>query len=119
MATRASARGPYDRAASLGGAAAYFPWLAWEWLLTKNALRPDQVTRASGREVVWRCEQGHAWTAVVYARTLSRSGCPTCYRLKTSERIKTGKKRARQIRDERATIRVAALMRHEPADEDL
>ena len=59
------------------------------------------------------------WTAVVYARTLSRSGCPTCYRLETSERIKAGKKRTRQIRDEQAAVRVAALMLHEPADEIL
>lgn len=98
--------------------AAYFPWLAQQWHPTKNALRPDQVTRASGREVVWCCQQGHEWTAVVYARTLSRSGCPTCYRLETSERIKAGKQRARQIRDERAAVQVAALMRHAPPDEN-
>lgn len=34
--------------------AAYFPWLAREWHPTKNELRPDQVSRASAREVVWR-----------------------------------------------------------------
>src|SRR3990172_10323999 len=85
--------------------AAYFPWLAQQWHPTKNALRPDQVTRASGREVVWCCKQGHEWTAVVYARTLSRSGCPTCYRLETSQRVKAGQKRARQIRDEHAAGR--------------
>jgi len=99
--------------------AAYFPWLAGEWHPTKNALRPDQVTRASGHEVIWRCASGHEWAAVVYARTLSSSGCPTCYANETSERITAGKKRARQIRDERAAVRVAALMPHEPADENL
>ena len=83
--------------------AAYFPWLAREWHPTKNALRPDQVTRASGREITWQCENGHEWQAVVYARTLSKSGCPTCYRLETSERIKAGKQRARKIRAEQAT----------------
>ena len=46
----------------------------------RNALRPDQVSRASAREVVWRCEQGHEWSAAVYQRTLSGSGCPDCYR---------------------------------------
>jgi hypothetical protein len=99
--------------------AAYFPWLAGEWRPTKGELRPDQVTRASGHAVIWRCAEGHEWAAVVYARTLSRSGCPTCYRLETSERIKAGKKRACQIRDEQAAVQVAALMLDEPADENL
>jgi hypothetical protein len=34
--------------------AAFDPWLALEWHPTRNALRPDQVTRASAREVVGR-----------------------------------------------------------------
>lgn len=54
--------------------AAYFPWLAQEWHPTKNELRPEQVTRASGRGITWRCENRHDWQAVVYARTLSKSG---------------------------------------------
>jgi hypothetical protein len=99
--------------------AAYFPWLAGEWHPTKNVLRPDQVRRASGREVIWCCAEGHEWAAVVYARTLSRSGCPTCYRLETSERIKAGKKRARRIRDEQAAVQVAALMLDKAADDSL
>lgn len=90
--------------------AAYYPWLAREWQPTRNELRPDQVSRASGREVIWRCEEGHEWAAVVYARTLSRSGCPTCYRLETSERIKAGKERARQVRDEQAGVKISALL---------
>lgn len=90
--------------------AAYFPWLAGEWHPTRNELRPDQVTRASGRDVIWRCAEGHEWAAVVYARTLSRSGCPTCYAIEAPERIKTGKRRARQVRDEQAAIRVAGLL---------
>ncbi len=99
--------------------AAYFPWLAREWHPTKNALRPDQVTRASGREITWLCENGHEWQAVVYARTLSKSGCPTCYRLETSERIKAGQQRARRIRDEQATVQlVAALAADHPAVAD-
>lgn len=85
-----------------------------EWHPTKNALRPDQVTRVSGREITWLCEKGHEWQAVVYARTLSKSGCPTCYRLETSERIKAGKQRARRIRDEQATVQLAAAI---PADQ--
>jgi hypothetical protein len=82
--------------------AAYFPWLALEWHPTRNELRPDQVTRASGREVVWRCEHGHEWSAAVYQRTLSRSGCPECYRLEAAERSRAGKQRARAMRDQAA-----------------
>ncbi len=79
--------------------AAYYPWLAAEWHPTANELRPDQVTRASGRDVAWRCEQGHEWRSVVYARTLSASGCPTCYTLEAGVRSRAGKKRARQARE--------------------
>ena len=75
---------------------AYYPWLAAEWHPTANELRPDQVTRASGRDVAWRCEQGHEWRSVVYARTLSASGCPTCYRLEAGVRSRAGKNRARK-----------------------
>src|SRR3990170_6530054 len=45
--------------------AAYFPWLALEWHPSRNDLRPDQVTRASAREVVWRCERGPEWSTAV------------------------------------------------------
>lgn len=80
--------------------AAYFPWLAREWHPTRNTLRPDQVTRASARLVVWRCELGHEWTAAVYQRTLSRSGCPECYRSEAAARSEAGRERARRLRDE-------------------
>jgi hypothetical protein len=80
--------------------AAFFPWLALEWHPTRNDLRPDQVSRASAREVVWRCELGHEWSAAVYQRTLSRSGCPHCHRLEAATRSRAGKERARRLRDE-------------------
>ncbi len=83
--------------------AAYYPWLALEWHPTRNILRPDQVTRASGRDVVWRCERDHEWRAVIYARTLSASGCPTCYALEASVRSRAGKRRARLAREGAAT----------------
>ena len=83
--------------------AAWFPWLAREWHPTRNALRPDQVTRASAREVVWRCEQGHEWTAAVYQRTLSRSGCPECFRMEAAARSRAGRERARRARDRAAS----------------
>jgi hypothetical protein len=82
--------------------AAYFPWLALEWHPSRNELRPDEVTRASARVVVWRCESGHEWSAAVYQRTLSGSGCPTCYRLEAAERSKAGKRRAHEERDRAA-----------------
>jgi len=88
--------------------AAYFPWLALEWHPTRNELRPDQVSRASAREIVWRCEHGHEWSAAVYQRTLSKSGCPDCYRLEAAERSRAGKQRARHARDEAATAKVAS-----------
>jgi hypothetical protein len=78
--------------------AAYFPWLAREWHPTRNELRPDQVSRASARMIVWRCGHGHEWSAVVYQRTLSGSGCPECYRLEAGERSVAGKRRARERR---------------------
>jgi len=79
--------------------AAYFPWLALEWHPDRNELRPDQVSRASAREIVWRCGLGHEWSAAVYQRTLSRSGCPDCYRLEAAERSRAGKQRAREARE--------------------
>jgi hypothetical protein len=75
--------------------AAYFPWLAHEWHPTRNMLRPDQVTRASARLVAWRCKLGHEWTAAVYQRSLSHSGCPECYRAEAAQRSRAGRERAR------------------------
>lgn len=89
--------------------AAYYPWLALEWHPTRNELRPDQVTRASGREVVWRCEHDHEWSTAVYQRTLSRSGCPECYRLEAAARSSAGKARARRARDEAEAAKVVPL----------
>lgn len=91
--------------------AAYYPWLAREWHPTANELRPHQVSRASGREVVWRCEHGHEWRAVVYARTLSRSGCPTCYAFEASLRSKAGKQRAGRTREAAAMHAVEVRLR--------
>ena len=90
--------------------AAFYPWLAREWHASRNELRPDQVSRASGRDVVWRCEHGHEWTAVVYQRTLLQSGCPECYRRDAVARSRTGKKRAREASEQQAERRVASLV---------
>ena len=79
--------------------AAFYPWLVSEWHPTANELRPDQVTRASAREIVWRCPAAHEWTAPVYQRTLSGSGCPDCYRAEAAARSRAGRERAREARD--------------------
>ena len=63
---------------------------------------PDQVSRASGREVVWRRKPGHGWAAAVCQRTLSDSGCPECYGLEAVERSKAGKRRAQAKLDQAA-----------------
>jgi len=89
--------------------AAYYPWLAREWHPSRNTLRPDQVTRASAREVVWCCELGHEWSTVVYQRTLSGSGCPECYRFEAVARSRAGKARARRVRDEAEAAKVIPL----------
>jgi hypothetical protein len=60
-------------------------------------LRPDQVTRASAREVVWRCELGHEWTAAVY------SEC------RESHRDKTGGGAPGRIRTADAHLRTVPL----------
>jgi len=89
--------------------AAHYPWLAREWHSTRNELRPDQVTRASAREIVWRCEAGHEWAAAVYQRTLSGSGCPDCYRLEATARSKAGRERARRAREEAEAAKIVPL----------
>lgn len=94
--------------------AAYFPWLEKERHPTKNAFRPDQVTRASGREAHWICEVGHEWSAVVYSRMLSASGCPECFRLgspaKSKAGVKAGVRRRRKATDQRAEVQIASLV---------
>lgn len=94
--------------------AAFFPWLAREWHPTRNTFGPDAVSRGSARTVVWLCERGHEWSAAVYQRTLSKSGCPACYRLQAALRSRVGKARARDARDRQAEAELAILR---PLDE--
>jgi hypothetical protein len=96
--------------------AAFYPWLAREWHPEHNDLRPDQVTRASARKVVWRCEAGHEWAAAVYQRTLSGSGCPACYRLEATARSTAGRARARRARDEAEAAKIISLGDHLSGD---
>jgi len=97
--------------------AAFYPWLAAEWHPNANELRPDQVTRASAREIVWRCEAGHEWTAPVYQRTLSGSGCPDCYRAEAAARSRGGRRRARDARDAAELAKIIELPRRIAGDD--
>lgn len=61
--------------------ALHYPLIAKEWHPTKNAsLTPNEVTRASGRKIWWRCSFNpeHEWLAQVKNRTILQSGCPLC-----------------------------------------
>jgi hypothetical protein len=89
--------------------AAFSPWLAVEWHPERNELRPDQVTRASAREIVWRCDANHEWIAPVYQRTLSGSGCPDCYRAQAAARSRAGRERVRQVRDAAELAKIIKL----------
>jgi hypothetical protein len=97
--------------------AAFYPWLATEWHPTANELRPDQVTRASAREIVWLCPAGHEWTAPVYQRTLSGSGCPDCYRAEAAARSRVGRRRAREVRDAADLAKIIELPRRVAGDD--
>ncbi|MDP2350429.1 MAG: zinc-ribbon domain-containing protein, partial [Chloroflexota bacterium] len=92
-----------------GSLAAFYPWPDPPRQPSRNELRPDQVTRASAREVIWRCELGHEWPAPVYQRTLSGSGCPDCYRLTAPARTTAGQQHARRARDTAAIAGIVAL----------
>lgn len=54
------------------------PSLAKEWHPTKNGeLKPEEVTRASGRKVWWLCAKGHEWDTKISNRSKGK-GCPYC-----------------------------------------
>ena len=59
--------------------------------------------------VTWRCELGHEWSAAVYQRTLSGSGCPDCYRLTAAARSEVGRQRARDARNAAGIAEIAAV----------
>ena len=59
-----------------------FPNLAKEWHPTKNEkLRPEDVTKRSGKKVWWLCSKGHKWLSIIASRTDKKkpSGCPYCF----------------------------------------
>ena len=63
------------------------PIVAKEWNYEKNGdILPTMVGRGSAKKVWWRCEKGHEWQALVYARTKGNTGCPYC----CNQKILTG-----------------------------
>jgi deoxycytidylate deaminase len=54
------------------------PKLAEEWDHDQNILLPSQVTVSSGKQVFWKCREGHSWKAKISARNLADTGCPFC-----------------------------------------
>lgn len=52
------------------------PHLALEWDAS-NEVGPDALHAKSGRVVVWRCAQGHRWSASLLTRSKGH-GCPFC-----------------------------------------
>lgn len=53
------------------------PQLLSQWS-EKNKLRPTEVTAGSKKKILWVCEQGHEWEAMVSQITLCNSSCPYC-----------------------------------------
>ena len=56
------------------------PELCDEWDYEKNALTPETVSKASHKNVWWKCSKGHEWQATVKNRT-SGTNCPICSRV--------------------------------------
>ena len=57
-----------------------YPQIAKEWNYEKNGdLKPEHVSKGSGKKVWWKCKEGHEWQSEVYNRTgNNHSGCPYC-----------------------------------------
>lgn len=63
--------------------ASQMPEIAKEWDDALNApLTAEMVTLGSGKQVWWRCDQGHVWRARVFNRTAHGNGCPECQRIR-------------------------------------
>ena len=72
------------------------PDIASEWDYEANKdLRPEQVTRKSGKKVWWRCKKGHSWKTAVMNRAYG-TGCPYCSR----KRLSVGENDVRTLRPE-------------------
>ena len=52
------------------------PDLAAEWADTRFSAK--DVTAGSNRKVLWRCAEGHEWSAPIVERTSRNTGCTVC-----------------------------------------
>jgi len=56
-----------------------YPELVKEWHPTKNGeSKPGDYTHGSGKEVWWRCPNGHSYKSSIVGRTTRSRGCPFC-----------------------------------------
>tara|TARA_B110000503_G_scaffold122282_1_gene186712 strand:- start:2126 stop:2692 length:567 start_codon:yes stop_codon:yes gene_type:complete len=53
-----------------------FPELIKYWS-SKNNLKPNEVTYKSNQKVLWNCNKGHEWEAVI-SSLANGTGCPYC-----------------------------------------
>ena len=64
------------------------PELAAQWDYEKNGdITPEDVTRSSGFEAWWKCENGHSWKRRVADRA-NGAGCPYCGEGRTAQEIR-------------------------------
>ena len=60
-----------------------FPKISKQWHPIKNGdLKPENVTRGSGKKVWWQCKMGHEWSRTVKDSISQSSRCPICKKLK-------------------------------------
>ena len=61
------------------------PDLMIEWDLSKNKIKPEEVTSGSNRKVWWTCSKcGFEWNAIINSRVRG-NGCPNCMKDKISK----------------------------------
>lgn len=80
---RTVVEGPIGRRRGPGWSApisATHPQVANQWVTAEKnpSLTPNDVSAGSGERVVWECERGHRWAALVKNRTLQEQGCRQC-----------------------------------------
>lgn len=49
-----------------------------------NTVNINEIARASGKKVQWKCKDGHTWITTVASRTIGKCGCPYCSTIGTS-----------------------------------
>ena len=65
------------------------PAISQQWDFDQNApLTPDLFSKGSNQKFWWKCEIGHLWEAAINNRAIGKSGCPECYLLGLSERMR-------------------------------